>query len=99
MDNKITHLDLSDLITCRAVDGHKCGFNNLGACENPGYCESKELPQMSECKTLLKSLSNSAAIISQSLNSGDFVPEFRYKNFEKDIKAAREYLAQHGKEE
>ena len=49
---------------------------------------------MSECEKLLLSLSKSAKIVSNSLNSGDYIPEFRYKNFEKDIKAAREYLKQ-----
>ena len=47
---------------------------------------------MNECEILLKSLSRSAGVVSRSLNSGDYIPEFRYKNFEKDIKAAREYL-------
>jgi hypothetical protein len=48
---------------------------------------------MNECEKILKSLARSAGIVSRSVNSGDYIPEFRYKNFEKDIKAAKEYLA------
>ena len=40
----------------------------------------------------LKALSRNAAIVSSSLNSGDFIPEFRYKNFEAAIKKVREHL-------
>lgn len=43
-------------------------------------------------KNGIKSLTRSATIVSHSLNSGDFVPEFRYKEFEKDIKSAKKLL-------
>ena len=47
---------------------------------------------MNEADQILKRLSRSAGIVMQSLNSGNYIPEFRYKNLEKDIKAAREHL-------
>ncbi|MES0444915.1 MAG: hypothetical protein ABUJ92_00080 [Desulfobacterales bacterium] len=48
--------------------------------------------EVARLRGALKTLSRSAAIVSHSLNSGDFVPEFRYKDFEKNIKEAKEQL-------
>lgn len=45
-----------------------------------------------ECEKLLWELARSAKIVSTSLNSGDYIPELRYKNMETAIKNARKHL-------
>lgn len=50
---------------------------------------SKELK---ECTRLLAKLSRSAKVVSNRINSGDYIPEFRYKNMETDIANANLFL-------
>jgi hypothetical protein len=53
---------------------------------------SQSAARIEELEKALKRLSTSAKIVSTSINSGDYIPEFRYKALESRIAESRKLL-------
>ena len=51
--------------------------------------ESTQEDKIKELSASLKALIRSASIVSDSLSTKNYVPEFRYRNFKRDITSAR----------
>ena len=80
---------------CRQTSLRVRHLNEHPRLPRPEWCplqvnEIKFLEQRIELKdAALRSLARSAKVVMQSLDSGDYIPEFRYKDLEKNILEAR----------